>query len=72
MSPRAEPLSGSFSARERALIRQEMSEHFGQHPLPQSQTDPRRGNPYLAGTGRFAPACGASDSPGPNPGTGER
>jgi hypothetical protein len=32
MSRLAEPLPGSFTARERALIRQEMSEHFGQHP----------------------------------------
>ena len=27
-----EPLPVSFTARERALIRQEMSEHFGQYP----------------------------------------
>ena len=31
----------------------------------QSQTDPRRRNPYAAITGRFAPACGTSDSPRP-------
>jgi hypothetical protein len=32
MSRRTEPLPASFSLRERALIRQQMSEHFGQHP----------------------------------------
>jgi hypothetical protein len=32
MSRRAEPLPVSFTTSERALIRQEMSEHFGQHP----------------------------------------
>src|SRR2546421_1220434 len=32
MSRRTEPLSVSFSSRERALIRQEMSQHFSQYP----------------------------------------
>src|SRR5438309_823265 len=32
MSRRAEPLLGSFTARERALIRWEMSVHFAQYP----------------------------------------
>jgi hypothetical protein len=32
MSSRAQPLPVSFTARERQLIRQEMSQHFGQYP----------------------------------------